>query len=145
MDSSFLSFIFARTLLQEEQSYRTTNEIAPLNHVSISVLLSYLNFIHSLAKKFEETTRAVGEGQDRKEKASSCPCQQANKNQQRRPVPPAKAGRLTNAYVSSFPAPPIFVRSPSHSPYPATGVPQYQVSPPMYGHGSRSPPASHYV
>ncbi|KAK1401865.1 hypothetical protein POM88_001470 [Heracleum sosnowskyi] len=61
------------------------------------------------------------------------------------PMTPAKAGRLTNAYVSSFPAPPTFVRSPSHSPYPATGVPQYQVSPPMYGHGSRSPPAGHYV
>ncbi|KAK1364976.1 hypothetical protein POM88_040537 [Heracleum sosnowskyi] len=61
------------------------------------------------------------------------------------PMPPAKAGRLTNAYVSSFPAPPTFVRSPSHSPYPATRVPQYQVSPPMYGHDSRSPPASHYV
>ncbi|MBA0684953.1 hypothetical protein Goari_026501, partial [Gossypium aridum] len=28
------------------------------------------------------------------------------------PMPPAKAGRLTNAYVSSFPAPPPFVRSP---------------------------------
>lgn len=60
-------------------------------------------------------------------------------------MPPAKAGRLTNAYVSSFPAPPTFVRSPSHTQYPATGVPQYQVAPPMYGHGSRSPPASHYV
>ncbi|KAK1350227.1 hypothetical protein POM88_054710 [Heracleum sosnowskyi] len=61
------------------------------------------------------------------------------------PMPPAKAGRLTNASVSSFPAPPTFVRSPSHSRYPTTGVPQYQVSPPMYGHDSRSPPASHYV
>jgi len=59
------------------------------------------------------------------------------------PMPPAKAGRLTNAYVSSFPAAPAFVRSPSHSQYPA-GVPQYQVPPPMYGHGSRSPPATHY-
>ncbi|XP_027116290.2 FRIGIDA-like protein 4a [Coffea arabica] len=53
-------------------------------------------------------------------------------------VPPAKAGRLTNAYVSSFPAAPTFVRSPSHSPYHA-GVPAYPSPPAIYGHGSRSP------
>lgn len=60
------------------------------------------------------------------------------------PMPPAKAGRLTNAYVSSFPAPPTYVRSPPHTQYPA-GVPQYQVASPIYGHGNRSPPATHYV
>lgn len=58
-------------------------------------------------------------------------------------MPPAKAGRLTNAYVSSFPAAPTFVRSPSnHSQYPAA-VPAYAydrpAAPAMYG--SRSPPA----
>jgi hypothetical protein len=70
------------------------------------------------------------------------------------PMPPAKAGRLTNAYVSSFPSPPafnqspsfpsppIFNRSPSHTQYP-TGVPQYQSPPPMYG--NRSPPVTHYA
>lgn len=36
-------------------------------------------------RKLEETARAVGEGKDRKETASSCACQQANKNQQWRP------------------------------------------------------------
>ncbi|XP_071697268.1 FRIGIDA-like protein 4a [Rutidosis leptorrhynchoides] len=60
------------------------------------------------------------------------------------PMPPAKAGRITNAYVSSFPAPPTFVRSPSHTQYPA-GVPSYSVPPPMYGHGSRSPPTNPYA
>ncbi|OVA05448.1 Frigida-like [Macleaya cordata] len=59
------------------------------------------------------------------------------------PMPPAKAGRLTNAaYVSSFPAAaPTFIRSPSHGPYPA-GVPHYPydraTAPAMYG--NRSPP-----
>lgn len=55
------------------------------------------------------------------------------------PMPPAKAGRLTNAYVSSFPAaaPPTFVRSPSHGQYPAA-LPPYPSPPHMYG--SRSPP-----
>ncbi|KAL7591579.1 hypothetical protein Lser_V15G33789 [Lactuca serriola] len=55
------------------------------------------------------------------------------------PMPPAKAGRITNTYVSSFPAPPTFVRSPSHNTqYPP---PQYSV----YGHGNRSPPVNHYA
>ncbi|CAL5413350.1 unnamed protein product [Camellia sinensis] len=53
------------------------------------------------------------------------------------PMPPAKAGRSTNAYVSSFPAPPTFVRSPSHTQYP------YPASPTMYG--SRSPPTNPYA
>jgi hypothetical protein len=52
------------------------------------------------------------------------------------PMPPAKAGRLTNAYVSSFPAAPTFVRSPSHGQYPAA-LPPYPSPPHMYG--SRSP------
>ncbi|KAJ7980042.1 FRIGIDA-like protein [Quillaja saponaria] len=56
-------------------------------------------------------------------------------------MPPAKAGRLTNAYVSSFPATPAFVRSPSHVQYPA--VPPFPSPPHMYG--SRSPPANPYA
>lgn len=52
------------------------------------------------------------------------------------PMPPAKAGRLTNAYVSSFPAAPTFIRSPSHGQYPAA-LPPYPSPPHMYG--SRSP------
>lgn len=58
------------------------------------------------------------------------------------PMPPAKAGRLTNAYVSSFPAAPTFVRSPSHGQYPAALAP-YPSPPHMYG--SRSPPANPYA
>ncbi|KAE8663475.1 FRIGIDA-like protein 4a [Hibiscus syriacus] len=58
------------------------------------------------------------------------------------PMPPAKAGRMTNAYVSSFPAPPPFVRSPSHTQYP-TPVPGYPSPPAMYG--NRSPPTNPYV
>ncbi|XP_020239697.1 FRIGIDA-like protein 4a [Cajanus cajan] len=58
------------------------------------------------------------------------------------PMPPAKAGRLTNAYVSSFPAAPAFVRSPSHGQYPAA-LPPYPSPPHMYG--SRSPPANPYA
>ncbi|KHN15769.1 hypothetical protein glysoja_012561 [Glycine soja] len=58
------------------------------------------------------------------------------------PMPPAKAGRLTNAYVSSFPAAPTFVRSPSHGQYPAA-LPPYPSPPHMYG--SRSPPANPYA
>lgn len=53
------------------------------------------------------------------------------------PMPPAKAGRLTNAYVSSFPPAPTVVGSPSHPQYPA-GVPTY---PTVYG--STSPQYSY--
>ncbi|KAL4284351.1 hypothetical protein GQ457_16G028920 [Hibiscus cannabinus] len=60
------------------------------------------------------------------------------------PMPPAKAGRLTNAYVSSFPAPPPFVRSPSHTQYPAA-VPGYPSPPPPAMYGSRSPPTNPYA
>ncbi|CAI0465952.1 unnamed protein product [Linum tenue] len=61
------------------------------------------------------------------------------------PMPPAKAGRLTNAYVSSFPSqPPTFVRSPSHHPqqYPAAGIPAYaSPPPPPTVYGTPSPPS----
>ncbi|KAG6420127.1 hypothetical protein SASPL_116646 [Salvia splendens] len=53
------------------------------------------------------------------------------------PMPPAKAGRSTNAYVSSFPSPPTYVRSPSsHTQYSPTAVPAYPAS---FPYGSRSP------
>lgn len=55
------------------------------------------------------------------------------------PMPPAKAGRSTNAYVSSFPSPPTYMRSPpSHTQYPSH-VPTYPGVPAVYAHGSRSP------
>ncbi|KAF8388064.1 hypothetical protein HHK36_026730 [Tetracentron sinense] len=62
------------------------------------------------------------------------------------PMPPAKAGRLTNAYVSSFPTAPTFIRSPSHAQYPAVVQPyayDRPAAPTMYG--SRSPPGNHYA
>lgn len=80
---------------------------------------------------------------EKKRQPAAVPANKRTRASNGGPMPPAKAGRLTNAYVSSFPAGPAFVRSPSHTQYP-TGVPQYQVPPPMYGHGSRSPPNSHY-
>ncbi|EHA8587472.1 FRIGIDA-like protein 4a [Cocos nucifera] len=59
------------------------------------------------------------------------------------PMPPAKAGRLTNnAYVSSFPAATTFVRSPSaHTTYAAAAPPYPYDRPARHGvYGSRSPP-----
>lgn len=61
------------------------------------------------------------------------------------PMPPAKAGRLTNnAYVSSFPAAPAFMRSPSssHATYSPPVAPYPYEMPVAHGvYGSRSPPA----
>ncbi|KAI7744914.1 hypothetical protein M8C21_021595 [Ambrosia artemisiifolia] len=62
------------------------------------------------------------------------------------PMPPAKAGRITNTYVSSSPSPQqppqaMFLRSPSHTQYP----PQpYATIPPPQMYGNRSPPANPY-
>ncbi|KAK2634004.1 hypothetical protein Ddye_028796 [Dipteronia dyeriana] len=53
-------------------------------------------------------------------------------------MPSAKAARSTNAYVSSFPAPPTFLRSPSHLQYP-DGVSPDQ-SPPYQSLSYQSPP-----
>ncbi|KAK9725531.1 hypothetical protein RND81_05G151200 [Saponaria officinalis] len=56
------------------------------------------------------------------------------------PMPPAKAGRLTNAYVSSFPPPPAFVRSPSHQQYPSGPMPYPYDRPAPSMYGTSSPP-----
>lgn len=53
------------------------------------------------------------------------------------PMPPAKAGRLTNAYVSSFHSPPSYVRSPSQVQHPAPGSP-YQSPQAVYANRSPS-------
>ncbi|KAL4310442.1 hypothetical protein GQ457_01G032500 [Hibiscus cannabinus] len=58
------------------------------------------------------------------------------------PMPPAKAGRSTNAYVSSFPASPTIFSSASHPQYPAA-IPAYPSPPAMYG--TSTPPAGPYV
>ncbi|XP_058105945.1 FRIGIDA-like protein 4a [Magnolia sinica] len=95
----------------------------------------------SLKKRLEQLEKAKVE--KKKPVAAAAPANKRTRASSGGPMPPAKAGRLTNAYVSSFPAGPTFVRSPSsHAQYP-TGVPPYGYDrpavPAMYG--SRSPPA----
>ncbi|XP_041012153.1 FRIGIDA-like protein 4a [Juglans microcarpa x Juglans regia] len=92
----------------------------------------------NLKKRLEQLEKVKTE----KRKPAAVPANKRTRANNGGPMPPAKAGRLTNAYVSSFPAAPTFVRSPSHGQYPA-GVPQYHSPPPMYG--SRSPPANPYA
>ncbi|XP_010256039.1 PREDICTED: FRIGIDA-like protein 4a [Nelumbo nucifera] len=97
----------------------------------------------TLRKRLEQLEKAKTE----KKKPAAVPANKRTRASNGGPMPPAKAGRLANAYVSSFPAAPTFVRSPSHGQYP-TGVPPYayerSAAPTMYG--SRSPPAvrDHY-
>ncbi|CAK9156145.1 unnamed protein product [Ilex paraguariensis] len=81
---------------------------------------------------------------EKKRPAAAVPANKRTRASNGGPMPPAKAGRSTNAYVSSFPTGPTFVRSPSQAQYTA-GVPSYPASPAMYGHGSRSPPSNPYV
>ncbi|XP_021716985.1 FRIGIDA-like protein 4a [Chenopodium quinoa] len=75
-----------------------------------------------------------------KKKTASVPANKRTRVCNNGYMPPAKAGRSTNAYVSSFPPAPAYVRSPSHPQYPA-GVAPYpydRPAPAMYG--SSSPP-----
>ncbi|XP_042514745.1 FRIGIDA-like protein 4a [Macadamia integrifolia] len=93
-----------------------------------------------LRKRLEQLEKAKAE----KKKPAAVPANKRTRASNGGPMPPAKAGRLTNAYVSSFhtPAGPTFIRSPSHAQYPA-GVPAYSYdrpAPPAL-YGSRSPPA----
>lgn len=95
----------------------------------------------NLKKRLEQLEKVKSE---KKRPAAAVPANKRTRASNVGPMPPAKAGRITNAYVSSFPAPPTFLRSPSQTQYPAV-VPAYPVPPPMYGHGSRSPPTNPYV
>ncbi|KAK2647011.1 hypothetical protein Ddye_022206 [Dipteronia dyeriana] len=88
----------------------------------------------NLKKRLEQLEKAKVE----KKKPAAVPANKRTRASNGGPMPPAKAGRSTNAYVSSFPAPPTFVRSPSHSQYPA-GVSPYQ-SPPYQSPSYQSPP-----
>nr|ACV83306.2 hypothetical protein UP-5 [Dimocarpus longan] len=97
----------------------------------------------NLKKRLEQLEKAKIE----KKKPAAVPANKRTRASNGGPMPPAKAGRSTNAYVSSFPAPPTFVRSPSHSQYPA-GVSPYQSPPyqsPPAVYGSRSPQAHPYA
>lgn len=88
----------------------------------------------NLKKRLEQLEKAKIE-----KKKPSSPAAKRTRASTGGPMPPAKAGRSTNAYVSSFPSPPTYIRSPSHTQYPAA-VPAYPAVPAIYGHGSRSPP-----
>ncbi|XP_052207207.1 FRIGIDA-like protein 4a [Diospyros lotus] len=92
----------------------------------------------NLRKRLEQLDKVKSD----KKKPAAVPANKRTRANNGGPMPPAKAGRSTNAYVSSFPAAPTYIRSPSHAQYPA-GVPVYPAGPAMYG--SRSPPASHYA
>ncbi|KAE8670320.1 FRIGIDA-like protein 4b [Hibiscus syriacus] len=91
----------------------------------------------NLKKRLEQLEKSKTE----KRKPVVVPANKRTRASNGGPMPPAKAGRLMNAYVSSFPPPP-FVRSPSHTQYP-TPVPGYPSPPAMYG--SRSPPTNPYT
>ncbi|KAG9451993.1 hypothetical protein H6P81_004897 [Aristolochia fimbriata] len=91
-----------------------------------------------LRKRLEQLEKAKTE----KKKPVVTPANKRTRVSSGGPMPPAKAGRLNNAYVSSFPTPGhTYVRSPSsHSQYPS------EVSPYSYDraagpYGSRSPPS----
>lgn len=92
----------------------------------------------NLKKRMEQLEKVKVE---KKRPAAAGPANKRTRASNVGPMPPAKAGRITNAYVSSFPAPPTFVRSPSHTQYPAG----YSFPSPVYGHGNRSPPTNPYA
>ncbi|XP_076931548.1 FRIGIDA-like protein 4a [Bidens hawaiensis] len=92
----------------------------------------------NLKKRLEQLEKVKVE---KKRPAAAGPANKRTRASNVGPMPPAKAGRITNANVSSFPAPPTFVRSPSHTQYPAG----YAVGPPVYGLGNRSPPTNPYA
>ncbi|KAL6880144.1 hypothetical protein ACP4OV_011709 [Aristida adscensionis] len=81
--------------------------------------------LEDLRKQLEDLEKAKTEKKKAASSASSGGCSgPANKRIRASnggPMPPAKAGRLTNnACVSSFPAPTTFARSPSHTSYATT-------------------------
>ncbi|KAF3681886.1 FRIGIDA-like protein 4a [Capsicum chacoense] len=89
----------------------------------------------SLKKQLEQLEKPKNE---KKRSPAAVPANKRTRVSNGGPMPPAKAGRSTNAYVSSFPVAPAFVRSPQHTQYPAA-FPAYASPPAIYG-SSRSPP-----
>lgn len=81
--------------------------------------------LEDLRKQLEELEKAKTEKKKEASSASSGgssgPATKRIRASTGGPMPPAKAGRLTNnVSVSSFPAPTTFVRSPSHTSYATT-------------------------
>ncbi|KAG8499768.1 hypothetical protein CXB51_006574 [Gossypium anomalum] len=93
----------------------------------------------NLKKRLEQLEKTKSE----KRKPAAVPANKRTRASNGGPMPPAKAGRSTNAYVSSFAAPPSIVRSPSHPQYPAA-VPAYP-SPPPAMYGTQTPPTCPYM
>ncbi|XP_019057555.1 PREDICTED: FRIGIDA-like protein 4a [Tarenaya hassleriana] len=88
----------------------------------------------NLKKRLDQLEKAKTE----KRKPAAVPANKRTRAGYNGPMPPAKAGRSTNAYVSSFPPPSAYTRSsPTHSPQYAT--PPY-ASPPPSVYSNRSPP-----
>lgn len=75
-----------------------------------------------------------------KKKSAPIPANKRTRVCNNGPMPPAKAGRSTNAYVSSFAPAPAYVRSPSHPQYPAGVAPYPYDRPAHVMYGSSSPP-----
>ncbi|KAG1348251.1 FRIGIDA-like protein 4a [Cocos nucifera] len=97
--------------------------------------------LEGLQKRLENLEKAKVE---KKKPSGGGPANKRTRANNGGPMPPAKAGRLTNnAYVSSFPATTAFVRSPSaHAAHPAAAPPYPYDRPAGHGvYGSRSPPA----
>ncbi|GFP91794.1 frigida-like protein 4a, partial [Phtheirospermum japonicum] len=90
----------------------------------------------SLKKRLEQLEKAKIE-----KKKPASPAAKRTRASNGGPMPPAKAGRSTNAYVSSFPYRPTYIRSPSHSQYPSP-VPAYPAVPAVY---NRSPTGTRWI
>lgn len=106
-----------RAVLKCIEEYKLENEFPP----------------QDLEKRLEQLEKVKIE----RKKPAASPATKRTRASNGGPMPPAKAGRSTNAYVSSFPSP-TYVRSPSHTQYPSP-VPAYPAPPPVL-FGSRSPP-----
>ncbi|KAL8171382.1 hypothetical protein V2J09_023186 [Rumex salicifolius] len=86
----------------------------------------------NLKKRLEQLEKTKTD----KKRSPDVPANKRTRASNNGPMPPAKAGRLQNAYVSSFPATaPTFVRSPQY-----TTVTQYHPMPPPPIYSSPSPP-----
>ncbi|XP_010525189.1 PREDICTED: FRIGIDA-like protein 4a [Tarenaya hassleriana] len=94
----------------------------------------------NLKKRLDQLEKSKTE----KRKPAAVPANKRTRASYNGPMPPAKAGRITNAYVSSFPTPPTYIRSPTHSPQYAS--PPYASFPPppttVYSNGSPPYPYS---
>lgn len=109
--------------------------------------------LEDIQKQLEELEKAKTEKKKASSSASSGgssePANKRIRASNGGPMPPAKAGRLTNMSVSSFPVTNTFVRSPSHTSYASPSQTSYATASSYpydrpAGHGlycNRSPPA----